>query len=178
MSLHVSTPTPGIRVVTDERGTVSTGEHLSTGLALTETAPRHARRILNEALAEWGLGHLADAADLITSELVTNALIHGMEPATLALYTDREADGGLLFVEVEDAGENRPQPRDADEDAVGGRGLQIVDAIAEDWGTEPVGLGKRVWASLPITEKEPPGIVFEDEPAACCCGYTAIGTGE
>ena len=152
MSVYVSAPAPGASIVIGECGVVS--EHLTARIALVDTAPNQARRLLGIALAEWGLGHLADAAELITSELVTNAFIHGQEPALLNIYTDRVGDrGGLLFVEVEDAGEHMPQPEDAAENAESGRGLQIVEALADDWGVEPLGSGKRVWASLAIVEK-------------------------
>lgn len=153
VSLYVSAPSPATRIVTDEHGTVSCSEHVTTRIALTATAPRQARRLLDTALAEWGLGHLADAADLITSELVTNAVMHGTEPALFNLYTDREPGAGLLFIEIEDAGAHMPEMRDADDDATSGRGLLLVDVLAEDWGTEPLGSGKRVWASLAIAEK-------------------------
>lgn len=153
MSLYVSTVGPATRIVTDDCGTVSCAEHVTARIALNLTAPGQARRLLNIALAEWGLGHLADAAEIIMSELVTNALEHGQEPALLNLYTDREPGAGLLFVEVEDAGEHMPAPRDAADDETDGRGLLLVDALAEDWGVEPFGHGKRVWASLAIAEK-------------------------
>ena len=123
MSPHASTP--AIQLVTDDHGTVSIDERISAMFALVETAPRQARRILNGALAEWGLGHLADSADLITSELVTNAVVHGRPPAKAEFYVDRKADGGLLIVEM----------------------------LADDWGIEPCGQGKRVWASLSIGER-------------------------
>lgn len=151
MSPHASTP--AIQLVTDDHGTVSIDERISAMFALVETAPRQARRILNGALAEWGLGHLADSADLITSELVTNAVVHGGAPANVAFYVDRKADGGLLFIEVEDAGGALPEARDADEQALDGRGLLIVEMLADDWGIEPCGQGKRVWASLSIGER-------------------------
>jgi anti-sigma regulatory factor (Ser/Thr protein kinase) len=172
VNVYVSSTNPTTSIVTGEHGTIS--ECVCTPIALTQTAPRQARRLLDGALAEWGLGHLADAADLIVSELVTNAFAHGTEPAFLNIYTDREADAGLLFVEVEDAGELMPVEREADRDAVGGRGLQIVAALADDWGYEPVGHGKRVWASLPIKvkpESEDPDLGH----GACPCGYVEDG---
>jgi anti-sigma regulatory factor (Ser/Thr protein kinase) len=141
-----------------------THERVSTQFALTRSAPHQARRILDAALAKWGLGHLADAADLITSELVTNAVMHGAEPAFLTIYTDREADDGLLFVEVQDAKDAMPLERDADDDAETGRGLQIVDALAAEWGTEPARLGKLVWASLAIGATMSAGAHAEDPP--------------
>jgi anti-sigma regulatory factor (Ser/Thr protein kinase) len=148
--MHVSTPNPAICIITDDRGTTSVRERVSAAFAIVDTAPMQARRILDGALAEWGLGHLADAADLVMSELVTNAVVHGLGPASLDVYVDRAADGGLLFIEVQDAGGVLPQRRDVGEDSVDGRGLLIVAALAEDWGVEPVGHGKRVWASLSI----------------------------
>lgn len=160
MSLHVSTRGTATRILVDHDGHTRREERRTVILALVPTAPGLARQILNEVLAEWGLGHLKDAADVITSELVTNALLHGQdpqrpgEPARLAFYTDREADdGGLLFVEVEDPGRFPPTPRDAAEGDIDGRGLLIVEALAEDWGTEPNEPGKRVWASLAIRER-------------------------
>lgn len=166
MSRYYSSPNAGMHIITGEHGTIS--ERRTTGLALTLTAPRQARRILDDALAEWGLGYLADSADIIMSELVTNAVEHGDEPALLAIYTDREADGGLLFIEVEDGGEHMPEQREATDDELGGRGLLLVDALAADWGTEPVGHGKRVWASLSIGAasvashaEDPPTVVLQ-----------------
>jgi anti-sigma regulatory factor (Ser/Thr protein kinase) len=138
------------RPAADARGHAPEAERTSTELALAETAPWLARRILNAALAEWGLGHLVDSADLVTSELVTNAVRHGKEPARLTVYTDRAADGGLLFIEVEDAGVDVPEMRDADDGDEDGRGLMIVEAMSEDWGTDITDEGKRVWASLEI----------------------------
>lgn len=149
MSMYVSSPNVFTCVIANDAGTIS--EHVAVPLALTVTAPRQARRVLDGVLVEWGLGHLAEAADLLISELVTNAVLHGTEPAFLAIYTDREADGGLLFVEVEDAKPDAPDLRVGDDDAESGRGLVLVDAIAEDWGCDRVETGKRVWASLAIT---------------------------
>lgn len=152
MSLYASATATTARAVTDGCGVHGVGARISTPIALVPTAPGHARRIVNEALADWGLGHLEDTADLIVSELVTNALLHGQEPAALTLYTDPDADGGLLFIEVDDAGNHAPQLRDAAGDAEGGRGLVLVDALAEDWGTEATGVGKRVWASISLDQ--------------------------
>jgi anti-sigma regulatory factor (Ser/Thr protein kinase) len=148
VSTYVSSPSPATCVVASESGPVS--ERVTVALALTVTAPRQARRVLDGALAEWGLGHLAEAADLLTSELVTNAVLHGAEPASLTIYTDREADGGLLFIEVDDANPDTPDLRGTDENAESGRGLMIVEAVAEDWGCDLTEAGKRVWASLAI----------------------------
>jgi anti-sigma regulatory factor (Ser/Thr protein kinase) len=158
VSVYVSSPNPATAIVSGDAGTVS--ERATVALKLAATAPRQARRLLDGipgveegVLAEWGLRHLAESADLIVSELVTNAVLHGAEPASFTIYTDREADRGLLFIEVEDSKPDAPDPGDADENAESGRGLMIVEALAEDWGVEPTTGGKRVWASLAVAER-------------------------
>lgn len=150
MSLYASATAAAARTVADGCGVHATGVRVSTAIALVPTAPGHARRVLNEVLAEWGLGHLEDTADLILSELVTNALLHGQEPARLTVYTDPNADGGFLFIEVDDAGDHTPELRDAASDAEDGRGLTIVEALSADWGVEATETGKRVWASITL----------------------------
>lgn len=154
MSLYASAAAETARTVTDGCGVHGVGARVSTPIALVPTAPGHARRILNEALAEWGYGHIEDAADLIVSELVTNAVLHGAEPAQLTIYTDPGADGGLLFLEVDDAGDHTPELRAASADDESGRGLVLVKALSTDWGVEEIEDGKRVWASIALASEE------------------------
>lgn len=150
MSLYGSATAESARVIGDGSGIHGGGGRLSVPLRLDATAPRCARVVVDGALAEWGLKGVAETAALIVSELVTNAVVHGCEPAALMLYTDPGADGGLLFVEVDDAGPAKPERRAAGFDAESGRGLVLVDALAADWGCEATGGGKRVWASIGI----------------------------
>ena len=92
---------------------------------------------------KWGLATLADDVTLIVSELLTNALAvgQGMITLTLALRP------GVLTIEVADVGSGRPRPRKARKGDVNGRGLQIVEHLAESWGhRSTVDGGKVVWA--------------------------------
>ncbi|MFI6693526.1 ATP-binding protein [Streptomyces sp. NPDC050433] len=114
--------------------------------------PRHPRsvgRAREALLTSIGLpGELGDTAALLLSELVTNALRHGSPPGREIVVTARRADG-LLWLEVEDAGDSLPRPRDPDLVDECGRGLALVAALADDWGVAPrQGPGKRVWVTL------------------------------
>jgi serine phosphatase RsbU (regulator of sigma subunit)/anti-sigma regulatory factor (Ser/Thr protein kinase) len=109
-------------------------------------AVRAARDHLRTTLAAWDLAGRADEAELVVSELVTNALLHTGSPAALTLRHDLEES--LLCVGVEDTSTRHPQPRDPDDDATGGRGMHIVEMVAQRWWVAPHGDGKTVWAGL------------------------------
>ncbi|WP_165865650.1 SpoIIE family protein phosphatase [Vallicoccus soli] len=110
-------------------------------------AVSEARRATAGTLGQWGIdGDLLDSALLVVSELVTNAVLHTGEPCRLVLA--REQDGRVLRIEVHDDSTRHPSPREASDDALGGRGLAIVEALAQDWGVSPQGEGKAVWADL------------------------------
>jgi anti-sigma regulatory factor (Ser/Thr protein kinase) len=86
-----------------------------------------------------------EIAQLLVSELVSNALIHGSAEATLII----ELDGSRLHVEVLDSESTvnlRALPIDVAREH--GRGLAIVDALASAWGVEPRYVGKAVWFDL------------------------------
>ena len=107
---------------------------------------------------EWGLGDLADTVELVVSELVTNAVQasvdhdgrpryspeHGLACVHLRLSTD----GLALLVEVWDENAMPPAPVHPSLADEGGRGLMLVDALAErwSWSLPPSGRGKIVWA--------------------------------
>ena len=86
---------------------------------------------------------VADAA-LATSELVTNALLHGRPPVDLRL----RIEGADVLIEVRDRATYQPRKLRPDEDDEHGRGLQIVSALATRWGTRPTEHGKAVWCVL------------------------------
>lgn len=92
-----------------------------------------------------------ETAVLIVSELVTNAVVHsGSTAITCAL----QLSGGLLRVEVTDrgAGQASPDVRHATTDEVSGRGLLLVSAVSESWGTSPaLPCGWTVWAAVRAT---------------------------
>jgi anti-sigma regulatory factor (Ser/Thr protein kinase) len=129
-----------------EMDTPHTGRALRCAVApadLAALAPLRAR--LREALAAWGLAELADTAELLASELVTNALLHTGTGAGLAAAVTSEH---RLRIEVSDGGTGLPRPRAADADATGGRGLLLVDALADDWGVWLSASGKVTWFEL------------------------------
>ncbi|MER6396832.1 SpoIIE family protein phosphatase [Kitasatospora sp. NPDC001603] len=113
------------------------------------------RAELRDALRRWGVAELVDTAELLASELVTNAIRHTDRDAmfTARLYREAAADGGRarLRVEVEDESDLWPTRRTPGEQASSGRGLMLVEALADGWGVEPRGSGKRMWFELTAT---------------------------
>ncbi|MFG2680932.1 ATP-binding protein [Streptomyces sp. NPDC048392] len=106
-----------------------------------------ARRALRELLRHWGEPGRSEVAELLTSELVTNALVHTDEGAVLTATVGPRA----LRVEVRDfVGRGRqPGPRAPQvEESTNGRGLVLVESLADDWGVRPCGAGKSVWFEL------------------------------
>jgi histidine kinase-like protein len=100
-------------------------------------AAAHSRRLLRQSLERWGLADLSRTAELLTSELVTNALVHAHSPVRLVVAV---ADG-TVEVGVTDWNPHKPplKPR---------RGLLLVRELAHDWGTVDVTAGKQVWFSM------------------------------
>ncbi|MDH6132461.1 serine phosphatase RsbU (regulator of sigma subunit)/anti-sigma regulatory factor (Ser/Thr protein kinase) [Kitasatospora sp. MAA4] len=104
---------------------------------------------LRDALRRWGVAELIDTAELLASELVTNAIRHTDRDAMFTARLYRE-DGRepRLRIEVEDESDLWPQRRTPGEQASSGRGLMLVEALADAWGVEPRGSGKRMWFEL------------------------------
>ncbi len=98
---------------------------------------------------------VADDAVLVTSELVTNAVVHAASAAQLTATLH----AGRLRLEVHDGSVEPPRPRNSSETA-GGYGLQFIASIADDWGWSPTQTGKLVWAehlaASQITTNTPP----------------------
>ncbi|MBL1084398.1 SpoIIE family protein phosphatase [Streptomyces actinomycinicus] len=109
-------------------------------------AARHARRFTRRTLRTWGISpDTLDAALLVVSELVTNALVHtgGQVRLDLSLINHR------LRLAVADASPRSPvKPTSIGWEATGGRGILLVEAVSAAWGTVPVSGGKQVWADL------------------------------
>ncbi|MBT2477388.1 ATP-binding protein [Streptomyces sp. ISL-94] len=117
-------------------------------------APGRARTLVREQLAFWEVDDAqAATAELLLSELVTNAVRHARAPQGRDIGVRLARYDGVLRVEVADAGpavKLTPQVvADWDER---GRGLAIVAALAERWGCCPRrhGIGKAVWAEVPV----------------------------
>jgi anti-sigma regulatory factor (Ser/Thr protein kinase) len=125
-------------------------------LTAVPCARLHAKLILKE----WDLADVADDAELIISELMTNALraarpLPEIQPITLHLQATHEH----LMIQVWDALSAAPAPRPHPIDAETGRGLEIVSLLSERWGFyHPAGGGKVIWATLKISATPaPPG---------------------
>ncbi|WP_232837755.1 ATP-binding protein [Streptomyces atratus] len=94
---------------------------------------------------------LAETLILLISELVTNAVVHTGCPAVLRmLFGAAETAGtaGTVRVEVADTSCRPPQQRHAAGEDTGGRGLELVDGLADRWGWQPEGAGKRIWCEV------------------------------
>ncbi|GAB3111647.1 SpoIIE family protein phosphatase [Streptomyces calidiresistens] len=111
---------------------------------------RDARRLVRESLRRWGLEDLLDSAELLVSEVVTNAVRYAERPVTLRLLRS-----GSLRCEVGDDVPLLPRPRRAEPDEEGGRGLFLVEELARTWGATRLGTGKLVWFEMDL----PPGAV-------------------
>jgi len=91
-----------------------------------------------------------DDMQMMASEVVTNALIHARSKVDLRL----RRYGNRIRVEVQDSDPNPPVPTSlleddaGNEEAEGGRGLIIVEALASAWGSSPAGRGKITWFEL------------------------------
>ncbi|MFI2640948.1 ATP-binding protein [Streptomyces sp. NPDC018610] len=108
-----------------------------------------ARRALRELLRPWGRPDTSDVAELLTSELVTNALVHTDDDAILTATVS--PDG--LRVEVRDFVARRPRPRMPEAAAdTNGRGLFLVESLADAWGVCAHDVGKSVWFELTAAE--------------------------
>ena len=123
----------------------SEGESLSRRLADHESAVADARHLVSSYLEDRHLPRtlVLDAA-LATSELVTNALLHGRAPVDLRT----RIEGADVLLEVRDRATYQPRKLRPEEDDEHGRGLQIVAALAARWGTRPTEHGKAVWCVL------------------------------
>ncbi len=106
-----------------------------------------ARQATRAAIAAWRLEYLADAAVLLVSELVTNAVQHA-GPDASATVLRLEYGDGWLRIEVHDSSPHGPRPRIPDWLDESGFGLMLVDALAAKWGVQQTGEGKAVWAEL------------------------------
>ncbi|WP_328873642.1 PAS domain-containing SpoIIE family protein phosphatase/ATP-binding protein [Streptomyces sp. NBC_00287] len=108
-----------------------------------------AREYARGRLLSWDLEPLVDTAELLVSELVTNALRYGEGDIRLRLLLDR-----TLVCEVWDAGLVQPRRRRARDTDEGGRGLQLVGLLSAAWGSRRTPRGKTVWFELPLPDGE------------------------
>ncbi|WP_406381203.1 ATP-binding protein [Streptomyces sp. NBC_01618] len=113
--------------------------------AMGEHSARHLRHILRLYLTGWGLLDVADAAELALTELIANVVRHVPDRRCQTLIFLLPAGG--VRVEVADGCPEPPRAVLGDAFDEGGRGLVLVEAVTDRWGTEPRrdGTGKTVW---------------------------------
>lgn len=127
------------------------------------TTPRAARRFMDEILERWDCRPAIDTLHLVLSEVVSNAVVHaGSAPEVAVRLLD-----GVMRVEVTDESDVLPSPREADDAAISGRGLAIVESEAAQWGAERrPGGGKVVWFDVPVFGPGGAGRPGGDHPTA------------
>jgi anti-anti-sigma regulatory factor len=126
-------------------------------LSPVPSAPAQSRQFAHDVCDEWGISRVAALAELVASELVTNAVMHARTQIGMTL----RLAGDTLSVAVRD-GDPRPMFRPvpgafgapADEH---GRGLLLLDAMADAWGSTPTADGKVVWANIGVRKSAPAG---------------------
>lgn len=102
------------------------------------------RRFVKGTLELWGEDELVEDALLVTSEMATNAIRH----ARSAFHASVVRAGRTVRISIQDTGPGTASPRQAADDDLSGRGLVILDALAQRWGVEERVGGKAVWAEL------------------------------
>jgi anti-sigma regulatory factor (Ser/Thr protein kinase) len=134
---------PGIAPETDPR-------LVAFALPSIPESVRMARTRVRDALHFHGLGEYADDAEIITSELVTNAIDHvyGESIGTIGITLTCAQNLEAVTVMVSDSSPQAPALREASSGSERGRGLQIVAALSAHWGWRPEGGGKAIFAVL------------------------------
>jgi anti-sigma regulatory factor (Ser/Thr protein kinase) len=127
--------------------------HVLAELPYLPSAVPQARQVLRESLGAAGLDEDATSvAELLVSELVTNAVKYGQPPVWLLV----ELRPGLVHASVSDTSTELPERRPVDDDAEGGRGLLVLDALAGSWGAVSVESGKYLWFDLAVSPAAAP----------------------
>ncbi|MFJ8213358.1 SpoIIE family protein phosphatase [Streptomyces sp. NPDC096033] len=121
-------------------------QHVAPGDPEALVAARH---MIGTAVRAWGARSRADEIELVADELIVNALMHTDGPAIVTLRV-LSGPQRRLRVEVEDRSSALPRRREAGEAGVSGRGLMLVDRLADVWGVEPRGSGKCVWCEFTV----------------------------
>ncbi|TAL12401.1 MAG: hypothetical protein EPN99_16920 [Frankiales bacterium] len=106
--------------------------------------PALARAAVTDFAQRVGIDEVCDDVVLLVSEMVTNAVRHASPPVRLEL----QSQAGDVVIAVRDGSPEEPEPRDADEDAEGGRGMLLVDLLTSEHGVRSQPPGKTVWARL------------------------------
>ncbi|MFI7385167.1 SpoIIE family protein phosphatase [Streptomyces sp. NPDC049813] len=140
-----------------------------TAMTIAQAEPERiaaARQQLRELLHDWADADQVDSAVLLVSEMATNVLVHTDGDALMvAEVTQKGDEPRRLRVEVADASDDLPHKRRPGELASSGRGLVLMELLAQRWGVDPQGEGKCIWFELyepSATEEDPAGPVSRE----------------
>ncbi|QDN82778.1 SpoIIE family protein phosphatase [Streptomyces sp. S1A1-7] len=138
-------PSDDVALLVARTRTLDSGRVATWDLPADPAAVAGARGEVSRRLAKWGLQEVSFTAELVVSELVTNAIRYGGPPLQLRLIQDT-----VLICEVSDGSSTAPHMRRARTFDEGGRGLLLVAQFAERWGTRHLPGGKSIWAEIDI----------------------------
>ncbi len=113
------------------------------------------RRQVRELLHDWADEEQLDSVVLMVSEMVTNVLVHTDGDALLVAEAVGELGERRLRVEVADSSDELPHKRHPGEMASSGRGVLLMEMLADAWGVDPRGEGKSIWFELYEQSKQP-----------------------
>ncbi|WP_432133619.1 MULTISPECIES: ATP-binding SpoIIE family protein phosphatase [unclassified Streptomyces] len=122
-----------------------------TMLTIAQAEPERiaeARQHLRELLHDWTSEDQRDSAVLLVSEMLTNVLVHTDADALLVAEVGNGSGGRRLRVEVTDTSDDLPHKRRPGEMASSGRGLVLIELLADAWGVAPRGEGKSIWFEI------------------------------
>jgi hypothetical protein len=120
----------------------------SIDVPATSAGPAAARRVVSALLPVWQLSPLVPDAEVVVSELVTNAYLHAPGMDSFELELVRRTDG--IRLSLADGSSVRPMINELNHDGETGRGMSIVAVLASGWGAEDHHGGKRVWVDLDL----------------------------
>lgn len=132
-----------------------------TALTIAQAEPERiaaARQQLRDLLHDWADPEQVDAAVLMVSEMATNVLVHTDGDALLLAQATGEHGERRLRVEVSDGSDELPHKRRPGEMASSGRGLVLMEMLADAWGVDPQGAGKSIWFELNESGPEEAGV--------------------
>jgi hypothetical protein len=135
-----------------ELGDPEPPRQLSLDLEPVIGAARHSRELVTEACGRWDRPDLVGAACIVVTEMVNNVVAHARTPMTVLLALR----GDAMAVAVRDRSDTVPQFRGlVSPTSYGGRGLLLIDSVADRWGSLALPAGKVVWALLQLQDDRP-----------------------
>ncbi|WP_328888011.1 ATP-binding SpoIIE family protein phosphatase [Streptomyces sp. NBC_00316] len=140
-----------VLVLRREAGPTKRAATRRTAMTVAQAEPERiaaARQQLRELLHDWSDPEQVDAAVLLISEITTNVLLHTDGDALMVVEVGTDRGRRCLRVEVTDGSDELPHKRRPGEMASSGRGLVLMQLLADAWGVEPRGAGKSIWFEL------------------------------